>query len=56
MEVFMSRPASADEQILMNARKAIASAQTLETPRNTHPQKPGVKQDHQADGPRRGPL
>jgi hypothetical protein len=26
------------------------------TPRNTHSQKPGVKQDHQADGPRRGPL
>jgi hypothetical protein len=30
MEKVMSRPASADEQILMNARKTIASAQTLE--------------------------
>jgi hypothetical protein len=30
MEVFMSRIASADEHILMNARKAIASAQTLQ--------------------------
>jgi hypothetical protein len=30
MEKVMSRPASGDDQILMNARNAIASAQTLE--------------------------
>jgi hypothetical protein len=30
MEKVMSHPASADEHILMNARKAIASSQTLQ--------------------------
>lgn len=30
MEKVMSRPASGDDRILMNAREAIASAQTVE--------------------------